>query len=346
MKKASFFLIVLVSVVSSCKNKHLGLDQGLYAKVYTEKGDLLIRLYHEDTPLTVANFVSLAEGSSKVVADSLKGKKFYNGLPFHRVIANFMVQGGDIQRNGTGDPGYKFADEFPVNDSGDLLFKHSKKGVFSMANSGPNTNGSQFFITHKETPWLDGKHTIFGEVVEGLSVLDSIQQGDLIQKIQIKRVGKAAHAYNATEVFSESLEAIKKRGRIEKQQQVKDSIAFSIRMEESKAIVLKSGLKILTLQKGNGRKPKDGDKISVHYTGYFSDGKVFDSSYKRNQSFDFTVGLDRVIKGWTEGVQFIEEGGKVRLFIPYHLAYGERAYGPIPAKATLLFDVEILKIKQ
>ncbi len=345
MKKTGLFFIALFSIVISCKNKQADLEDGVYAQVFTDKGEILMKLYFEDTPLTVANFVSLAEGTSTIVADSLKGKKFYNGLPFHRVISNFMIQGGDIQRNGMGDPGYKFADEFPKNESGDLLFTHAKKGMLSMANSGPNTNGSQFFITHKKTPWLDGKHTIFGEVVKGLPIVDSIQQGDLIHKIRIERIGKMADAYNAAKVFTESLEALKKEALLKKEQQVNDSIAFSIRMKESKATILKSGLKILTLQKGNGRQPKPGDKISVHYTGYFADGKVFDSSFKRKQPFDFTVAVDRVIKGWTEGVQRIEEGGKARLFIPYQLAYGERAYGRIPAKATLLFDVEIVKIR-
>jgi peptidyl-prolyl cis-trans isomerase A (cyclophilin A) len=346
MTKVAVFFIALVSVLFSCKSKQAGLEEGLYAKVFTDKGEILMKLHFEDTPLTVANFVSLAEGTSTIVADSLAGRKFYDGLPFHRVISNFMIQGGDIQRNGMGDPGYKFADEFPRDDAGELLFTHSKKGILSMANSGPNTNGSQFFITHKETPWLDGKHTVFGEVVKGFPVLDSIQQGDLIDKIRIERVGKVANAYKATKVFVESLDALKKEAVLKKQDQVKDSMAFSMKMNESKATLLKSGLKILTLQKGNGKQPKPGDKVSVHYTGYFADGKVFDSSYKRNQTFDFIVAVDRVIKGWTEGVQQINEGGEARLFIPYQLAYGERAYGPIPAKATLLFDVKVVKIKK
>lgn len=346
MKKIGGFVVFFLLILTSCKSKQTHLSDGIYAELATDKGEIIVKLYPEDTPLTVANFVSLAEGTSLRVADSLKGKKFYDGLPFHRVISDFMIQGGDILRNGTGDPGYKFADEFPKNQEGELLHSHSKKGMLSMANSGPNTNGSQFFITHKSTPWLDGKHTVFGEVVNGLSVVDSIQQGDLINSIRIKRRGKAFKSYDAAKVFTESLEALKKEAVLKKQLYVKDSIVFSKKMKESEAVLSPSGLKILSLREGNGRKPTNGDKIKVHYVGYFSNGEVLDSSYERDQTLDFTVGVDRVIEGWTQGVQEIEEEGKARLFIPYQLAYGKRGYGPIPAKASLIFDVEIIKIEK
>jgi cyclophilin family peptidyl-prolyl cis-trans isomerase len=338
----TFIFASIIIVLAACKNEYPNLEKGIFANIETNKGNVLLKLHYNETPLTVANFVSLAEGTNGKVVDSLKGKKFYNGLPFHRVIPDFMIQGGDIKRNGTGDPGYKFADEFPKDTKGKLKFTHNKKGTLSMANSGPSTNGSQFFITYKETPWLDGKHTVFGEVVEGLSILDSITQGDFIEKVEIIKNGVSD--YNASEIFEEALKNKFLEEAKTKEMHKVDSIAFSNKMEESKAELLASGLKILHVKKGNGAKVKEGDRIQVNYTGYFTHGKVFDTSSKRNKPLEFTVGVDRVIEGWTEGVQLIREGGKARLFVPYYLAYGERGYGPIPDKAKLIFDVEIVKI--
>ena len=133
----------------------------------TSKGDIRIQLFEELVPNTVANFVKLIEDG------------FYNGLKFHRVIPDFMIQGGCPLGNGTGGPGYQFADEFHPE------LKHDGPGVLSMANSGPNTNGSQFFITHVETPWLDGKHSVFGKVLDGQDVVDAVEGGDLINEITL-----------------------------------------------------------------------------------------------------------------------------------------------------------------
>jgi peptidyl-prolyl cis-trans isomerase A (cyclophilin A) len=339
--KLIFVLAILVLV--SCKHMHPNLTDGLYANIKTEKGDMMIKLYYTSTPITVANFVSLAEGTNKRVTDSLLKKKFYNGLPFHRVIKDFMIQGGDIKRDGSGNPGYKFIDEFPTDKEGELLHKHNAKGMVSMANGGANTNGSQFFITHKATPWLDGKHTVFGEVVEGLSVIDTIEQGDLLQEVEIIRIGNAKH-YKAEKAFKSALKYRLKQEELKKERKIKDSIAFTKKMEESTATVMPSGLKVLITKKGNGNLVKNKQTISVHYTGYFANGEVFDSSSKRNVPLDFTVGVDRVIEGWTEGVKYIEEGGAARLFIPYELGYGTRNYGPIPGKSQLIFDIEVVKI--
>ncbi len=341
--KILFFIGILTSFVA-CTNKKYDYPDGVYANIVTDKGDILLKLYYEDTPLTVANFISLAEGTSDKVVDSLKGKKFYNGLTFHRVIKDFMIQGGDIKGTGAGDPGYKFADEFPKNEQGDLKYKHDKKGVLSMANSGPGTNGSQFFITHKPTPWLNGRHTIFGEVSEGLNIVDSIQQGDIMKTVEIIRIGDAAESFNAKKAFLEALKSKEEQELLKEEKNRKDSIAFSEKMNEAKALELASGLKYLELKKGNGKVVMNGDKVKVHYTGYLSNGEVFDTSKKRNRTFDFVVGVDRVIEGWTEGIQLIEEGGSARLFIPYQLAYGPNGYGPIPPKARLIFDVEVVKI--
>lgn len=342
MKYLQLFLVAIAALTASCKDEYPNLENGIYANIETEKGAILLKLHHKETPLTVANFISLAEGNNTKVADSLLGKRFYDGLPFHRVIPNFMIQGGDIKRNGKGDPGYKFADEFPRNNKGDLLFKHDKKGILSMANSGPNTNGSQFFITHKETPWLDGKHTVFGEVLEGVQLVDSIAQGDVMSKVTI--IKKGISDYNAGEIFEEELKKKFLEHENVKKRQKADSIAFSKKMNESQAKELASGLKILHVKEGIGAKAKEGDRIKVNYTGYFSHGKIFDTSTKRNRPLEFTIGVDRVIEGWTEGMQLMKTGGKAILFIPYYLAYGERGYGPIPDKANLIFEVELVKI--
>lgn len=177
-------LILLAGTVSLSAQS---LDDGLYARVETTRGTILLELEFERTPLTVANFVGLAEGT---ISHSRSGSpRFYDGLRFHRVIADFMIQGGDPLGNGTGGPGYTFADEFHPE------LRHDRAGVLSMANRGPATNGSQFFITHTATPWLNGAHTVFGRVVEGQNVVDAIRQGDAIQSVRIERVGPAAEAF-------------------------------------------------------------------------------------------------------------------------------------------------------
>jgi peptidylprolyl isomerase len=181
---------VLTATESRCSEK-LQLTNGLYAKVVTSKGDILIRLEFERTPLTVANFVGLAEGTKN--SNRGKGVRFYDGLTFHRVIPDFMIQGGDPDGNGTGGPGYQFPDEIVP------ALNHDAPGILSMANAGPGTNGSQFFITHIKTPWLDGKHTVFGRVIKGQDVVDAIRQGDAIEKIHIIRIGAKANAFKVSQ---------------------------------------------------------------------------------------------------------------------------------------------------
>lgn len=195
----SLILVAFASLGMQAQESDLNpkkLEDGLYAKMETTKGTIYLQLYFDKTPLTVANFVGLAEGDihNEAKAD---GVHFYDGLTFHRVIANFMIQGGDPDGNGRGGPGYRFKDE----TRSDL--KHSGPGVLSMANAGPATNGSQFFITHVATPWLDGKHTVFGKVINGQNVVDAIQQGDKIEKLTIIRKGKDAKKFKAAKVFEE-----------------------------------------------------------------------------------------------------------------------------------------------
>lgn len=308
--------------------------EGLYAKIATNKGDIYLQLEFEKTPLTVANFVGLAEGTIENKAKA-KGMPYYDGLLFHRVIADFMIQGGCPRGNGTGDPGYKFADEI------DPTLKHDGPGILSMANSGPATNGSQFFITHKETPWLDGKHTVFGRVVKGQDVVDKVAQGDTLRQLSILRKGEAAEAFDAQKVFVEAqAEQIKKEQEREATQAAQKEALMA-----QFPNVTESGLRYVVLQEGKGDKPVATSNVKVHYTGTLIDGTVFDSSVRRGQPIDF--GLNQVIPGWTEGVQLMREGAKYKFYIPYQLAYGERGYpGAIPAKSDLIFEVELIQINK
>lgn len=307
---------------------------GLYADIQTEKGDIVIRLEYKKVPLTVANFVGLAEGKIENEAKPL-GQPYYDSLTFHRVIADFMIQGGDPQGNGMGGPGYSFEDEFHPE------LKHDGPGVLSMANAGPNTNGSQFFITHVATPHLDNKHSVFGKVVKGQNVVDSIAQGDVIKHIEILRKGEDAKNFDAAQVFNNQLEEQKKR-----EAEAEAAAAEALKQYEANAQKTESGLMYIMENEGTGPKAKAGDTVSVHYAGYLLDGTKFDASYDRGQPITFPLGQGFVIPGWEEGIQLLGKGGKAKLIIPYALAYGEQGRPPvIPAKATLVFDVELVDIK-
>ncbi|WP_431135879.1 peptidylprolyl isomerase [Psychroserpens mesophilus] len=310
------------------------MQDGLYAKFNTTKGEILVALEFEKTPGTVGNFVALAEGN---LENSVKpqGTPYYDGLKFHRVIPDFMIQGGCPQGAGTGNPGYKFDDEFHPD------LKHDRPGVLSMANAGPGTNGSQFFITHVETPWLDNNHTVFGKVQEGQDVVDAIAQGDVIETLEIIRVGDAAENFNAVEAFRTFEGAREKRVAAEREAARAELDKLAAGFEETK-----SGLRYQIIQKGDGKAAEAGKMVSVHYKGQLADGTVFDSSYKRNAPLDFQVGVGQVIPGWDEGICLLNVGDKARLVIPSDLGYGAAgAGGVIPPNATLVFDVELMDVK-
>ncbi len=310
------------------------MDNGIYAKFNTAKGSILVKLTHDRTPGTVGNFVALAEGDLENSARP-QGKPFYDGLKFHRVIPDFMIQGGCPQGQGTGGPGYKFDDEFHHE------LRHDAPGVLSMANSGPGSNGSQFFITHVATPWLDDKHTVFGHVVEGQDVVDSIAQGDEIQSVEIIREGEEAKNWNAVEAFRTFEGSREKRIAAER-------AAAEEQMEKLAAGFDKteSGLRYKFIQKGNGKQAEKGKTVSVHYTGSLENGKVFDSSYSRKKPIEFPLGKGHVIEGWDEGIALLKVGDKARFVIPSHLGYGSQgAGGVIPPNATLIFDVELMDVK-
>ena len=310
------------------------MNDGLYAKFNTSKGDILVNLEFEKVPGTVGNFVALAEGNLENKAKP-QGEPYYDGLKFHRVIPDFMIQGGDPKGTGVGGPGYQFEDEIHPD------LKHDKPGVLSMANAGPGTNGSQFFITHTETPWLDGKHTIFGNVVEGQDVVDSIKQGDRIEKLEIIREGEAAENFNAVESFRQFNGAKEEREAAAREQQEERMGDLAQGFEKTE-----SGLRYKFISKGNGTKAEKGKTVSVHYKGTLADGTVFDSSYKRKEPIEFPLGKGHVIQGWDEGIQMLSVGDKARFVIPSHLGYGNSgAGGVIPPDATLVFDVELVDVK-
>ena len=310
------------------------MENGIYAKFNTSKGEILVKLTHDLTPGTVGNFVALAEGNMENKVKP-QGVKYYDGLSFHRVIPDFMIQGGCPQGTGTGDPGYKFDDEFHPS------LKHDRPGVLSMANAGPGTNGSQFFITHVPTSWLDNKHTVFGHVIEGQSVVDAVAQGDQLETLEIIRVGDEAKNWNAIEAFI-SL----KGARMQREAALKAEA--EAKMEQLAAGFEKtaSGLRYQFIQRGSGKKAENGKTVAVHYEGSLENGKVFDSSYPRKKPIEFRLGQGQVIEGWDEGIALLQVGDKARFVIPSDLAYGPSgAEGVIPPHATLIFDVELMDVK-
>jgi cyclophilin family peptidyl-prolyl cis-trans isomerase len=303
------------------------LADGLYAKFETSKGEILLKLEPEKAPLTVANFVGLAEGNYQFTGKSFT-KPFYDSLKFHRVIPNFMIQGGCPLGDGTGDPGYKFYDEF------DPTLKHDAPGVLSMANSGPNTNGSQFFITHVATPWLDNKHAIFGHVVEGQEVVNKIAQNDVILHVKIVRVGSKYQNYNPNTALEEK--------RKTHAQLVFDSAKKSF----PNAKQSDSGLTYVLDGKSNGITPKAGDTLTVHYTGYLLSGEKFESSRDGEaKPITFVYKTQGMIPGFDEAVGMLVKGEKGRFYLPYNLAYGHRQAGSINAYSDLIFDLELVNIK-
>lgn len=328
------FFVAICAVLSLAGYAQDTLDDGIYAKFTTSKGEFLLVLEYQKVPVTVANFVGLAEGN--FTYDTIVvTEPFFDSLKFHRVIADFMIQGGCPQGLGTGGPGYQFDDEFHPD------LRHDGPGVLSMANSGPGSNGSQFFITHVATPWLDKKHTVFGNVVEGQDVVDAIAQGDVLETLEIIRVGDEAQKWNAIETFRTFEGSREKRIAEEKAkaEEALEKLAAGFEKTES-------GLRYKIIQKGNGKQAEKGKTVSVHYSGSLENGVVFDSSYKRKQPIDFPLGKGHVIEGWDEGIQLLQVGDKARFVIPSFLGYGSRgAGGVIPPDATLIFDVELMDVK-
>ena len=342
VKKILMGLMLIFTVLSSaaCEAKSnskgkkmeiLNGKDGLYAVLETEKGTIVLNLFYKETPMTVTNFVGLAEGT----LDAAKGKPFYDGLKFHRVISNFMIQGGDPKGNGTGGPGYKFPDEFVDG----LIF--DKPGKLAMANSGSNTNGSQFFITHVPTDWLNYKHTIFGEVVTGQEVVDSVEQNNTIKSITIVRQGEEAKNFSATQKDFDSLIVAQKK--LNEEREAKKMAAVIEGCEKTE-----NGIYFKIEKKGNGKKIGSGKKVSVEYKGYLVDGTLFDASKdfhpQGHEPLEFTTGAGQMIKGFDQMVQEMEYEETRHMVLPPELAYGNQGYpGVIPGNAYICFDVKVVK---
>ena len=272
---------------ASTARNDAALGDGMFARINTNRGDIVVRLEFEKTPLTVCNFVALAEGTMDVTG----GRPYYDGLTFHRVIADFMIQGGCPQGTGTGGPGYRFPDEI------DPSLRHDGPGILSMANSGPGTNGSQFFITHVPTPWLDGGHTVFGSVVSGQNVVDAIQQGDRIVSISIIRNGSPATQFRTDQAaFNTLLETVNSAAASRAEAQYNAAIE-EINAKYPNATQTPSGIKYIIDRQGTGAQPTAGQSVQVHYRGSFLSGEVFDESYQRNEPIEFRAGGGQVISG-------------------------------------------------
>lgn len=367
MKKLSFLILILTLGLASCQeNKYPDLEDGVYAEFNTTKGVFVAKLYNEETPLTVSNFVELAEGTHTMVDTAYKGKKYYNGLIFHRIIKDFMIQGGDPLGTGSGNPGYTFPDEFSEN------LRHDKKGILSMANSGPATNGSQFFITLKETPWLDDKHSIFGEIVIGQDVVDSLGQvattkpGDKpvdqvsITELNIIRVGDVK-----VNSFSDAMVAAEEKVMEEQAEMLKvaSATAAILASDLEKAEEMPSGIQVYFNEKGSGVKPAEGSKIKMNYAGYLTNGTLFDSNIEEiaqkygvwdqrradgggyaPTATDYSKDA-QLIPGFREGLLMMGVGDKITLLIPAHLAYADRGIpNLIPPGSDLIFNLEITEI--
>ena len=359
MKKVTIMMVALLAFASLCccdtkKTKKsedvkmsteaqvaLNDKEGVFAVLTTEKGQIVLELFFKETPMTVANFVGLAEGT----LDAAKGKPFYDGLTFHRVIADFMIQGGDPQGNGTGGPGYKFADEFVDG------FIFDKPGKLAMANSGTNTNGSQFFITHVPTDWLNYKHTIFGQVVTGQDVVDSVAQGDHIISLQIIRQGKEAEKFTVDQKSFDKLksEGEKKAAKFAEEQAAREAKKAEQQLKELVKGYEKSkeGIYYKIEEQGSGEKVGKGVLVTVGYMGYLVDGTLFDASKEFHpQGHDplgFKTGAGQMIPGFDYMVQDMKKGEVRKIVIPPALAYGEQGYpGVIPGNAYICFDIKLV----
>lgn len=370
MKKNILFVLLIVATLFSCKDKHNDLPDGIYTEIETNKGTIILALDYKKAPVTVANFITLAEGDNEFITnDTLKGKAFYNGLKFHRVIKDFMIQGGDPLGTGSGDTGYKFKDEIT-----DLKF--DKGGILAMANNGPGTNSSQFFITHLETPWLDGKHTIFGHVVEnGMETVNKIEQDDFIKSITIIRNGEEAKKFDAKKTFYDYFKTESESQKQKVAAEIQAKVAYDSKFKavcEQKAAVFtalktqsiktSTGLQYVITKKAGGKKPATGTTVYIHYAGFLENGTLFDTSIeevsktfgkfeparaaaKQYIPIPFQAGRkDGLIPGFIEGIEKMSFGDKAILFIPSHLAYGEAGAGDvIPPNTNIIFEIELIK---
>ena len=384
MQKIFFIFLIFVVFMRCTPKEYASLKAGIYAEIKTNKGNILLELYAENVPKTVANFIALVEGTNSKLIDSLKGKNFYEGIIFHRVVPNFIIQGGGFTPKGRRAAGYLFGDEFPRNEIGNVLYKHNDQGVLSMANAGPTTNNSQFFITHRAIPHLDGKHSVFGKTiinsvelkklqkihtdslqlkkaidVTRMAIVNKVSQNDTIHTVKIIRVGAKAKGFNASEIFDVEVANFNKslEDQLKEAHKVEEKIyavylekkkAFLIEKEEAKAKETGTGLRILKLKKTKGKRVVATKNVTANYTLYIADGKRMQSSEDMGKPivFDLNNRQKPMISGLREGLLSMRVGEKSRFFIPYAIGFGTQKSGPFPAKSDLIFEVEILKISK
>ncbi|MBL7790259.1 MAG: peptidylprolyl isomerase [Chitinophagales bacterium] len=348
----------LLLILGSCKEKTENSDtqvistgvapfeanKDMIANIYTKKGIIKVGLEFVRAPMTVANFIGLAEGKMPNKHKPL-GKPYYDGLKFHRVVENFMIQGGCPFGKGNGNPGYTFPDEFHEELS------HDGPGILSMANSGKNTNGSQFFITHMKTEWLNGVHSIFGRVIEGQDVVNKITADDVIDSIRILRNTSEAQNFDAVKVFNGQKEIVNQKALAELKMKYEHHLASPMykAFEEyakkvyPQAVKTTSGLYYLKTTVTEDAQVAAGNIVKVHYKGMLTSGKVFDESYSRKEPIQFPLGGGQVIAGWDEGIALLRKGEKATLIIPSYLAYGEKGVqGAIGPNEPLIFEVYLV----
>ncbi len=321
--------------LASCANSTL--PEGLWAVVSTGKGDITIKLAYDKSPLTVGNFVGLAEGK----LGPNKGKPFYDGLTFHRVEAGFVVQGGDPKGTGEGGPGYTFPDEIAPD------LKFDTEGVLGMANAGPDTNGCQFFITLKATPFLDGNYPVFGRVDKGLDVVRKLAVGDKMTKVRIVRSGAAAAAFKSDQASFDARKATVLSASAEKADESRVAAIAAVNARWPDLAREANGMFKKILKAGSGAKPVAGDNVSVNYKGMLVDGTVFDESAKHGGAFKVKAGAGQVIPGWDQTLLDMTRGEKRIVVIPPELAYGAQgAGGVIPPNAFIAFEMELVDISK
>ncbi len=336
IRRLSLSLILMISLslqtTLSAPEGQSKLEDGLYANLHTNQGDIIVKLEFEKTPLTVINFVGLAQG--KKHSNIQVGKPFYNGLKFHRVINNFMIQGGDPKGNGTGGPGYQFIDE--ITD-----LKHDSNGILSMANSGPNTNGSQFFITHKATPWLNGKHTVFGRVVKGMSVVNRIKQNDFIRKVNIIRIGDKAKSFQADEAAFQAINTKYTSKKEKKLTHKKQDLVNFVNQNYPNAKLMTAGHFVEINQIGEGSQPKKGDLVKVSLSIDLDNGT---NMRKAEKPLPFAAGSGAIIKLIDNEVLQMTPGEKRIIIAPFNQIYGNSKRGNLSQDSILIFKLELLSI--
>ena len=376
-RTVQFLALFVLLTAAACQDKFPDLEDGLYAEIITNKGTMVAKLEYKKVPVTVANFVALAEGNHPTVKEEYKGKKYYNGLTFHRVMDKFMIQGGDPTGTGSGDPGYKFPDEF------DADLKHDKPGVLSMANPGPNANGSQFFIMEVPLASLDNRHAVFGELVKGLEIQDSISnvkvgtgnkpvEDVVIKEINIIRKGKEAKDFDAPKVFTEEMPLITQRQeeakeKMKKEAQEKAKVAQQAFLKSNenlngRVLDLSSGVAMIFTHESSGEKPAATEQVLINCALFYESGELFYTTWKdvaeKNGKFDERIAQQngyqpfpmiynesaQLIPGFREAMLNMKIGDKTRVFIPSFLGYGESGSRGIPPNTNLIFDIELMGI--